>query len=79
MKNDARPTVTEAETARDFARVACLAEQHGQVVVLKEDRPKYLVVDLDVEPQIEMTEDEKLMFVAERILREHRAAFEALA
>jgi antitoxin Phd len=37
------------------------------------------VIDLDVEPQIEMTEDEKITFVAERILREHKAAFQELA
>ena len=30
------------------------------------------------EPQIEMSEDEKLEFVAGRILREHRAVFEEL-
>ena len=34
---------------------------------------------LDTEPQIEMSEDEKFAFVAARILREHRAAFEELA
>ena len=38
-----------------------------------------LVIDLDTEPQIEMSEDEKLELVASRILREHRAAFEELA
>ena len=38
-----------------------------------------MVIDLDTEPQIEMTEDEKLDFIAARILREHRAAFEELA
>jgi antitoxin Phd len=37
------------------------------------------VIDLDTEPQIEMSEEEKLEFVAGRILREHRAAFEELA
>ena len=31
------------------------------------------------EPVIEMTDDEKIDFVAQRILREHKAAFEALA
>ncbi len=31
------------------------------------------------EPVIEMTDDEKIDFVAQRILREHRAAFEELA
>lgn len=49
------------------------------MVVFKNNKPKLLVIDLDQEPQIEMTEDEKFEFVAARILREHRAAFEELA
>ena len=48
-------------------------------MVFKNNRPKLLIIDLDAEPQIDMTEDEKIDFVAARILREHRAAFEELA
>ena len=73
------PVVIAAEAMRDFSTVAERASQTGRVVILQDDSPKWLVIDLDVEPQIEMTEDEKLRFVAERILREHKAAFEELA
>ncbi len=71
--------VTATEANQNFSKVTRLAEQKGHVVVFKNNRPKLLVIDLDTEPQIEMTEDEKLEFVAARILREHRAAFEELA
>ena len=71
--------VTDAEANQDFSKVAELAEKNGRVVVYKNNRPKLLVIDLDTEPQIEMTEDEKIDFVAARILREHKAAFEELA
>ena len=71
--------VTATEANQNFSRVARLAEQRGRVVVFKNNRPKLLVIDLDTEPQIDMTEDEKLAFVAARILREHKAAFEELA
>ena len=71
--------VTATEANQNFSRVAKMAEKKGRVVVFKNNRPKLLVIDLDSEPQIEMTEDERFMFVAERILREHRAAFEELA
>ncbi len=37
------------------------------------------IIDLDAEPEIEMTEEEKIIFVAARILKEHKAAFEELA
>ena len=48
-------------------------------MVFKNNRPKLLVIDLYTEPQIDMMEDEKIDFVAARILREHKAAFEELA
>ena len=71
--------VTATEANQNFSRIAKLAETRGQVVVFKNNRPKLLVIDLDTQPQIEMTEDEKFEFVAARILREHKAAFEELA
>ncbi len=71
--------VTATEANQNFSRVSRMAEKRGHVVVFKNNRPKLLMIDLDTEPQIEMTEDEKIDFVAARILREHRAAFEELA
>ena len=79
MTENIKASVTEAEAKRNFSEVARMAEENGRVVVLVNNKPKLLVIDLDTEPQIEMTEDEKIDFVAARILREHRAAFEELA
>ena len=79
MTIDTNAIVTATEANQNFSRVAKLAEKRGRVVVFKNNRPKLLLIDLDTEPQIEMSEEEKLLFVAERILREHRAAFEELA
>jgi antitoxin Phd len=79
MNIDTNSIVTATEANQNFSRVARIAEKRGRVVVFKNNRPKLLVIDLDIEPQIEMSEDEKLEFVASRILREHRAAFEELA
>ena len=71
--------VSATEANQNFSKVAKLAEKKGHIVVFKNNRPKLLVIDLDTEPQIEMTEDEKFDFVTSRILRDHRAAFEELA
>ena len=79
MKIDTNAIVTATEANQNFSRVARIAEKNGRVVVFKNNRPKLLVIDLDTEPQIEMTEDEKFEFVTARILREHKAAFEELA
>lgn len=79
MQIDTGAIVTATEANQNFSKVARMAEKKGHVVIFKNNRPKLLVIDLDTEPQIDMTEDEKFEFVAARILREHRAAFEELA
>ena len=79
MMIDTNAIVTATEANQNFSRVAKIAEKKGHVYVFKNNRPKLLVIDLDTEPQIEMTEDEKFDFVTSRILRDHRAAFEELA
>lgn len=70
-------SVTEAN--QNFSKVSRIADAKGQVVIFKNNRPKYLMVDLEKNPPIEMTESEKIDFVAARILREHRKLFEGLA
>ena len=79
MNIDTNSIVTATEANQNFSRVARLAEKRGKVVVFKNNRPKLLVIDLDTEPQIELSEDEKFEVVTQRILKEHKAAFEELA
>ncbi|MBQ5405679.1 MAG: type II toxin-antitoxin system prevent-host-death family antitoxin, partial [Oscillospiraceae bacterium] len=67
MKIDTSAIFSATEANQNFSKVAKAAEKRGRVVVFKNNRPKLLVIDLDTEPQIEMTEDEKIDFVAARI------------
>ena len=71
--------VSATEANQNFSRVARIADAHGQAVIFKNNRPKYILVDVDSTPYFEMTDDEKIDMVAARILKEHRAAFEELA
>jgi antitoxin Phd len=79
MMIDTNAIVTATEANQNFSRVAKIAEKRGRVYVFKNNRPKLLVIDLDTEPQIELSEEEKFELVARRILKEHKAAFEELA
>lgn len=68
-----------SEANQNFSRAARMAEAAGQVVIFKNNRPKYVLYDLDRSPQIEMSEDEKIDFVAQRILKKYKKAFMELA
>ena len=76
---DTNQIVSVSEANQNFSRVARLAESKGTVVIFKNNKPKYKLTDLEQEPEIEMTDEEKIDFVAARILKKYHKAFEELA
>ena len=71
--------VSISEANQNFSRVARVADRLGSVVIFKNNKPKYKLIELDGNAEIEMTDDEKIDFVAARILKKYRSAFEELA
>ena len=79
MTIDTKTIVSVTEANQNFSRVTRIAEKNGQVVIFKDNKPKYMLVDLDVSPMIDMTDDEKIDVVAARILKKYKPAFMELA
>ena len=79
MKINTSQIVSISEANQNFSRVARLADKSGEVVIFKNNKPKYRLIDIENDTTIEMTDDEKIDFVAARVLREYRRAFEELA
>ena len=79
MTIDTNTIVSVTEANQNFSRVTRIAETNGQAVIFKNNRPKYMLVDLDNSPLIDMTDDEKVNFVAARILKKYKPAFMELA
>ena len=71
--------ISVSEANQNFSKATRIAEKNGQVVIFKNNRPKYILLDIESNPVIEMTDDEKIDFVAARILKKYRPAFEELA
>ena len=79
MQIDTNTIVSATEANQNFSRVARIAEKNGQAVIFKNNRPKFLLIDMERSPVLELTEDEKIDIVAARILNRFRPAFEELA
>ena len=71
--------VSMTEANQNFSRVTRIADANGQAVVFKNNRPKYLLIDMDRSPLLDMTDDEKIDVVAARIRKKFKPAFEELA
>ena len=79
MKLNTNQIVPISEANQNFSRVAHMVEKMGEVYIFKNNKPKYKIIDLEHDTAIEMTDDEKIDFVSQRILKQYRRAFEELA
>ena len=70
-------TVTEAN--QNFSRATRIADEKGAALVFKNNRPKYKLTNLEVEPDLQLTDDEKIDVVARRIMARFKPAFLELA
>lgn len=79
MNINTNSIVSVTEANQNFSRITRIAEKNGQAIIFKNNRPKYMLIDIDNSPIIDMTDDEKIDFVAARILKKYKSAFEELA
>ncbi len=77
INSDAIMSITEVN--QNFSSAVRRVEKNGKVYIFKNNKPRFLLIDLELEPEIEMTDEEKIEFIGRRILREHKKAFEELA
>ena len=79
MTIDTNTITTMTEANQNFSKVARVAESNGQAVIFKNNKPKFLVIDMESNDYFELTDDEKIDIVAKRVLERFRPAFEELA
>ena len=79
MKLNTNEIISISAANQNFSNVIKIADKRGKAVIFKNNKPRYILMNIEESPIIEMTDDEKIDFVASRILREHKAAFQELA
>ena len=70
-------TMTEAN--QNFSKVAKVAESNGQAVIFKNNKPKFLLIDVESNSYFDITDDERIDVSAKRIMNRFKPAFEELA
>lgn len=78
INTDSIFSMTQAN--QNFSAVARTADKMGEAIVFKNNKPKYLIVDMDnSDLMLDLTEDERIEIVAKRILSKYLGAFKELA
>ena len=70
-------SITEAN--QNFSRVARMVDENGSAIILKNNTPRYLLINFS---QIELEQtmpDEDVMSISRRIMKKNKEAYKVLA
>ncbi len=79
MKVSTSTLVSITEANQNFSRVARLVDEKGSAVILKNNVPRYLVIEFSQAERLQEAEDEDVLRISERLLAQNREAYEVLA
>lgn len=71
--------VSISEANQNFSRVARMVDENGPVVILKNNAPRYILIEFENAEREQIADDEDLLNVSKRILAKNHEAYEVLA
>jgi antitoxin Phd len=70
-------SITEAN--QNFSRVARMVDEKGPVVILKNNSPRYLLIEFNNAEEEQHASDEDVLAISKRLIAKNRKAYEILA
>lgn len=70
-------TITDAN--QNFSKVARMVDEQKTVVILKNNKPKYIIIEYDEFSKDAKSDEEKIEEIADRVLTQNMEAFRELA
>jgi len=70
--------VSISEANQNFSKIAKIVDDSKSVVIMKNNKPKYILLDFEEFSKESKTEEEKLDEIAERVLYENIETFKEL-
>lgn len=77
INTDNLVSITEAN--QNFSRVARMVDEKGSVIILKNNSPRYLLIEFSSAEQEQVASDEDVLAVSKRLIAKNRKAYEELA
>ena len=79
MTINTKNIVSITEANQNFSRVARLVDENGAAVILKNNVPRYLVVEFSQAEREQQSDDESLQAISNRLIQKNRKAYEEVA
>ena len=69
--------ITEAN--QNFSKVTKVVDEHGTAVILKNNVPRYIVVDFSMVEKEKIASGEDVLSISERLIKQNMEAYKVLA
>lgn len=79
MNINTNSLVSITEANQNFSKVARLVDENGSAVILKNNVPRYLIVQFSQADKEQTASDEDIMSISKRLIAKNRQAYEELA
>jgi len=79
MQINTKNLVSISEANQNFSKVARLVDENGAAIILKNNIPRYVLIEFSQFQEEETTGDENVQAIAKNILLRHKEAFMELA
>ena len=70
-------SITDAN--QNFSKVARLVDECGSAVILKNNVPRYLIIEFSQAEQMQAAADEDIMQISTRLIQQNQSAYQELA
>ena len=79
MTINTKNLVSITEANQNFSKVARMVDENGTVIILKNNVPRYMLVEFREAEEEQTAADEDVMAVSKRLIEKNRKSYEELA
>ena len=79
MTIDTNTMISITEANQNFSKVTKLVDERGTAVILKNNVPRYLVIEFSKADESAVAPDEDVLAISKRLLKKNNEAYEVLA
>ena len=79
MTIDTNMMISITEANQNFSKVTKVVDEHGTAVILKNNVPRYLVIDFSKAEKEKVANTEDVFAISERLIKQNKEAYEVLA
>ena len=79
MTIDTNTMISITEANQNFSKVTRVVDEHGTAVILKNNVPRYLVIDFSKAEEQNVADVEDVTAISERLIKQNMDAYKELA